>query len=47
MAEIETVVSWWSVLLALSISIVTGVAFGLYPAMRAARMDPIQALRHD
>lgn len=35
-----------AVLLALTISCLTGVAFGLYPARRAAAMDPIGALRH-
>jgi putative ABC transport system permease protein len=45
-AGIEAVVRLWSVLLAFGISTGMGVLFGIYPAARAARMDPIQALRN-
>ena len=33
--------------LAMGVAIAVGVAFGLYPAYRASRLDPIEALRHD
>ena len=36
-----------SVFLALGVSVGVGVFFGLYPALRASRLDPIEALRHD
>ena len=46
-SDIETVVQPWSVALAFSISAGVGIAFGVYPARRAALMDPIEALRHE
>jgi putative ABC transport system permease protein len=44
---IEASVSAWIVVMALAVSVTIGVFFGVAPAWRAARMDPIAALRHE
>ena len=43
----DTAVTLYAVVLPLFMSVFVGVFFGLYPARRAARMDPITALQHE
>jgi len=45
--RIPSVVSFSWVMVAFGFAAAVGIFFGIYPAMKAARLDPIQALRHD
>ncbi len=40
-------IPWWLIAGAMAFALVVSLAAGSFPAMRAARLDPIQALRHD
>jgi len=46
-ADWRTIVSWESIILAFCVSVGVGIIFGVFPARRAALMDPIEALRYE
>jgi putative ABC transport system permease protein len=47
LVDLPTVVPAWAVTLAMLTSAATGLVFGIYPAYRASRLDPVEAMRHE
>ncbi|MEW6411629.1 MAG: ABC transporter permease [Candidatus Zixiibacteriota bacterium] len=46
-ADWPTIVSWYSIVLAVGVSTAVGIVFGIYPANQAAKLDVIDALRYE
>jgi putative ABC transport system permease protein len=46
-SQLPTYVSLWSVITGIFFATVVGVFFGIYPAMRASRLDPVDSLRYE
>jgi putative ABC transport system permease protein len=47
LSPVPAAITWWSIALAFGVSAAVGIIFGVVPAQRAGRLDPVVALRSD
>jgi putative ABC transport system permease protein len=45
LSPVPAAITWWSLTLAFGVSAAVGIVFGVVPAQRAGRLDPVVALR--